>query len=133
MAAQVLLPGGWKRPRGYSNGLSLEPGRMVFLAGIIGWNANEEFESDTFVGQFRQVLENIVELLSEADAKPEHIVRMTWYITDKKEYLSASKEIGVIYKKILGDCYPTMACVEVSALMEDRAKIEIETTAVVPI
>lgn len=133
MATQVLLPEGWKRPRGYSNGLSMEPGRMVFLAGIIGWNANEEFESDSFVDQFRQVLENIVALLNEAEAKPEHIVRMTWYITDKQEYLSAAKEMGAVYREVLGSCYPTMACVEVSALMEDRAKIEIETTAVVPI
>lgn len=132
MTTRILLPEGWRRPRGYSNGLSVVPGRLVFLAGIIGWNAQEAFEADDFAGQFRQVLLNIVDLLTEADAKPEHIVRMTIYITDKNEYFAALKEIGEHYREILGEVYPTMACVEVSALMEDRAKVEIETTAVVP-
>jgi enamine deaminase RidA (YjgF/YER057c/UK114 family) len=133
MTSKVLLPEGWRRPRGYSNGLSVEPGRLVFLAGVIGWNGQEEFESESFADQYRQVLLNIVALLREAQAKPEHIVRMTMYITDKREYFAALKEIGHHYREILGEVYPTMACVEVSALMEDRAKVEIETTAVIPI
>ena len=129
---QHLLPEGWVKPKGYANGIAVDSGRLVFVAGLVGWNEHEDFVSDDFVDQFRQTLKNIVAVLAEADAGPEHIVRMTWYITDKQEYLSRLKEVGTAYRDIIGRNFPTMACVEVSALMEDRAKIEIETTAVVP-
>ena len=129
---QHLLPEGWVKPKGYSNGIAVDNGRLVFIAGLIGWNAEETFDHEDLVGQFRQTLENIVAVLAEAGAGPGHIVRMTWYITDKQEYLSHLKEIGAAYREVIGRHYPTMACVEVSALMEDKAKIEIETTAVVP-
>lgn len=126
-----LLPDGWPRPKGYSNGISVKNGRTIYVAGLIGWNEKEVIESDQITDQFRKTLENIVSVLAEDDARPEHIVKMTWYITDKKEYLSNLKEIGAIYREVIGKNYPVMACVEVSALMEDKAKIEIETTAVV--
>ena len=128
---QHLLPAGWKRPSGYSAGIAAE-GRLVVTAGLIGWNGQEEFETDEFVGQLRQALENVRAVLAEADARPEHIVRMTWYITDKRDYLASLEDIGAAWRDILGKVYPAMAVVEVSALLEDRAKIEIETTAVVP-
>ena len=105
---------------------------MLFLGGLIGWNAEQEFETDDFAGQVRQALENIVAVLAEGGAKPHHIVRMTWYVTDKKEYLGALKDIGCAYKDTIGRHYPAMALVQVVALVEDRAKVEIEVTAVVP-
>lgn len=126
-----LLPEGWQRPKGYSNGISVSKGRTIYVAGLIGWNTNEKFESDKITDQFRTTLENIVAVLAADGAGPEHIVRMTWYITDKQEYLSNLKEMGAIYRDVMGKNFPAMACVEVSALMEDRAKIEIETTAVI--
>ena len=126
-----LLPEGWPRPKGYSNAISVKNGRTIYVAGLVGWNTNEEFESDRITDQFRTTLENTVAVLKEDDAGPEHIVRMTWYITDKNEYLSNLKEMGAIYRDVMGKNFPAMACVEVSALMEDRAKIEIETTAVI--
>lgn len=126
-----LLPDGWPRPKGYSNGISVKGGKTIYVAGLIGWNAQEEFESDKLTDQFRKTLENIVAVLATGGAGPEHIIRMTWYITDKSEYLDSLKEIGAIYRDVIGKNYPTMACVEVSALMEDKAKIEIETTAVI--
>ena len=126
-----LFPDGWPRPKGYSNGISVNSGRTVYVAGLIGWNEQEVFESDKLTDQFRKTLENIVAVLAAGGAGPEHIVRMTWYITDKSEYLESLKEIGAIYRDIIGKNYPAMACVEVSALMEDKAKIEIETTAVI--
>lgn len=126
-----LLPDGWPRPKGYSNGISVKNGRTIFVAGLVGWNSEEEFESNTLTDQFRVCLENTLAVLNQDNAGPEHVVRMTWYITSKQEYLSNLKEIGAIYRDIMGKNYPVMACVEVSALMEDRAKIEIETTAVV--
>lgn len=126
-----LLPDGWPRPKGYSNGISVNGGKTIYVAGLIGWNAQEEFESDKLTDQFRKTLENIVAVLAAGGAGPEHIVRMTWYITDKSEYLDSIKEIGAIYRDVIGKNYPTMACVEVSALMEDKAKIEIETTAII--
>ena len=128
---KTLLPEGWPRPSGYSNGISVEAGRLVFVAGIVGWDESGTFQSDDLVEQFRQVLLNTREIMAEDGAEPEHVVRMTWYITDKREYLSRLREIGAAYREIMGRHYPAMACVEVSALMEDRAKIEIETTCVV--
>ncbi|PHS27708.1 MAG: enamine deaminase RidA [Robiginitomaculum sp.] len=127
----ILQPGGWKRPRGYANGIAAE-GRMVFTAGMIGWNAQEEFESDDLVDQIRQTLINTIAILAEAGANPEHIVRMTWYITDRDDYLARQKEIGTAWKETMGRQFPCMACVQVVALMEIRAKIEIETIAVIP-
>ncbi len=126
-----LLPHGWQRPKGYSNGISVSAGKTIYVAGLVGWNKEEKFESDNLTDQFRTTLENIIAVLANDGAGPENVVRMTWYITDKKEYLSNLKEMGAIYREIMGKNYPVMACVEVSALMEDQAKIEIETTAVV--
>jgi len=128
---QILQPPGWARPRGYSNGVMAE-GRIVFVGGQIGWDENQRFQSDGFVQQLRQALSNTVHVLAEADASPEHITRMTWYIIDKQEYLSSLKETGEVYKEIIGNHYPAMALVQVTALIEDRAKVEIETTAVIP-
>ena len=128
---KYLLPDGWPRPKGYSNGISVDAGRTIFIAGLIGWNEKEVIESDKLTDQFRKTLENIIAVLKVDGAGPEHIVRMTWYITDKREYLDNLKEMGAIYREVIGKNYPVMACVEVSALMEDRAKIEIETTAIV--
>ena len=125
-----LLPEGWPRPKGYSNGIEVDAGKFVFIAGVIGWDSQEVFKSDDIVDQFRQVLVNTKAIMAEGGARPEHMVRMTWYITDKKEYLSKLREIGAAYREVMGKNYPTMACVQVTALMEDRAKIEIETTCV---
>ena len=128
---KVLQPAGWPRPKGYANGIETQ-GRLVFLAGLIGWNVEEKFDAKDLPGQFEQLLRNLVTLLDEAGARPEHIVRMTWYITDKQAYLRDARRIGEIYREILGRVFPTMAVVQVVALMEDEALIEIETTAVVP-
>ena len=129
---QALNPPGWNRPKGYSSGIMAE-GRFVFVAGMVGWTAEEKFESDDFVDQFRLALENTVAVLAEGGAGPEHICRMTMYFTDKQEYLSRLSEVGQAYRDVLGKNFPTMAAVQVVALMEDRAKVEIETTAVVPV
>ncbi|HEY8025263.1 MAG TPA: RidA family protein [Burkholderiaceae bacterium] len=126
-----LQPPGWARPRGYSNGISAR-GRQVFVSGMIGWDAQGEFHTDDFAGQVRQALQNVVAVLAEAGALPEHIVRMTWYVVDKKEYLAAAKEVGAAYREVLGKHFPTMTAVQVTALVEDRARVEIEVTAVVP-
>jgi len=126
-----LQPVGWVKPRGYSNGIAVS-GRMVYLSGMIGWDAQGVFHTDDFAGQVRQALLNVVAVLSEADALPEHIVRMTWYILDKKEYTAAYKEIGNAYREIIGKHFPTMTAVQVVALIEDRARVEIEVTAIVP-
>ena len=128
---QVLQPPGWEKPKGYSNGVAAE-GRLVFVAGQIGWNPACRFDSDDFVDQTRQALANIVAVLAEAGAKPEHIVRMTWYVTDKREYLSRGREVGAVFRELIGVYHAAMSAVQVSALMEDRAKVEIEVTAVVP-
>ena len=128
-----LLPEGWKRPSGYSNGIEVGPGRTIYVAGLIGWNAEELFESDCLINQFKNTLINTLAVLKEANAGPEHIVRMTWYIKDKQEYLQNLKQIGEAYRQVIGRHFPVMACLEVADLMEDRAKIEIETTAVVPL
>jgi enamine deaminase RidA (YjgF/YER057c/UK114 family) len=128
---QFLNPKHWKKAKGYANGV-VASGRMVFLGGLIGWNGNQEFETDDFVGQVRRTLQNVVTVLAEADAGPQHIVRLTWYVTDKMEYLSRLKELGVVYREVIGSHYPAMAMVQVVALVEDRAKVEIEATAVIP-
>lgn len=128
---QVLLPPGWPRPRGYANGVSAK-GRMVFVAGMIGWDAEGRFAQGGLVGQARQALQNIVDVLKAGDARPEHIVRMTWYVTDKRAYLDASAEIGLAFRELIGSFNAAMSAVEVSALMEDQALVEIEVTAVVP-
>ncbi len=127
----LLHPKHWKPAKGYANGIAAS-GRMVFCGGLIGWNENQEFETDSFAGQIDQILRNIVTVLAEAGASPEHLVRLTWYVTSKQEYLAALPEIGPIYRKHFGRHYPAMALVQVVALVEDRAKVEIEATAVVP-
>lgn len=128
---QVLLPPHWPRPKGYANGVSAR-GRMVFVAGMIGWDAQGVFHTDDMAGQVRQALQNIVEVLKEGGAQPENIVRMTWYVTDKREYVAAYPEIGKAFRELIGSFNAAMTAVEVSALIEDRAKVEIEVTAVVP-
>ena len=128
---QVLLPPGWPRPRGYANGVTAR-GRMVFVAGMIGWDAEGKFHSDELGEQARQALANIVAVLAEGGAKPEHIVRMTWYVTDKRAYVAAYPEIGKAFRELIGSFNAAMTAVEVSALIEDRAKVEIEATAVIP-
>ncbi|AMG73215.1 RidA family protein [Sphingopyxis granuli] len=130
-AHQALLPPGWKRPRGYANGVAAT-GRMVFTAGVVGWDAEERFVSPDLAGQFRQVLANTLAILAEAGAGPEHIVRMTWYVTSRDEYLASLPAIGEAYRDLIGRNFPAMAVAEVVALVEAEAKIEIETIAVVP-
>ena len=128
---QFLHPEGWAPARGYANGMLAE-GRIVFTGGLVGWNADQVFEHADLVGQFEQTLANIVAVLKEAGAQPEHLVRLTWYITDKKEYLSNLKALGAAYRRVVGRHFPTMAVVQVAGLMEDAAKVEIEATAVIP-
>ncbi|MEQ1929597.1 MAG: RidA family protein [Parvularculaceae bacterium] len=130
MTHKILQPPGWPRPKGYANGIAAS-GRLVFTAGVVGWNAAERFEEMTLAGQFRQVLLNTRAILAEAGAEPSDIVRMTCYVTDKREYLASQAEIGSAWRDILGKVFPAMAVVEVKALVEDAAKVEIETTAVV--
>jgi len=127
----ALHPKSWKPALGYSNGIAAE-GRMIFTGGMVGWTGDQRFESDDFVDQVRQALQNIVAVLAEGGAGPEHIVRLTWYVTDRHEYLSRLKELGRAYREVLGRHYPAMALVQVVALVEDRAKVEIEATAVIP-
>ena len=128
---QTLLPAGWDRPKGYANGV-LAQGRLVFTAGIVGWDEQQRFVATDLAGQFEQVLLNTVAILAEAGARPEHIVRMTWYVTSRADYMENLAAIGALYKQIIGKSFPAMAVVEVSALVEPDARIEIETTAVVP-
>ena len=129
---QILQPAGWAPPRGYANGVAAT-GRQVFVAGQIGWNAQCQFESDDFIDQVRQTLLNIKAVLAEAGAGPEHITRMTWYLVDKREYLARGREVGAAYREVLGQEYGiAMSAVQVAGLMEDRAKVEIEVTAVLP-
>ncbi len=127
----ILQPPGWVQPKGYSNGIAAQ-GRQIFVSGMIGWDEQGRFHTDDFAGQARQALQNIVAVLKEAGARPEHIVRMTWYVVDKKEYLSSAKEVGAAYREIIGKHYPAMTAVQVTALIEDRARVEIEVTAAVP-
>ena len=128
---RVILPSGWPRPKGYANGVAAR-GEMLFIAGMIGWNEKGEFVSDDFAGQARQALMNIAQVLREAGGVPDNIVRMTWYVTDKREYLAAAREVGRAYREIIGAYNAAMSAVEVKSLMEDRAKVEIEATAVLP-
>lgn len=128
----TLQPLGWSLPRGYANGVVVSGGRQVFVAGQIGWNSQCQFDSDDLVAQVRQALLNVRAVLGEAGATPEHIVRMTWYITDKREYLSRGREIGAAYREVIGSYAVAMSAVQVAALIEDRAKVEIEVTAVLP-
>ena len=127
----ILQPAGWKKPVGYANGIAAS-GRLVFVAGQIGWNAECRFETDDFVEQTRQALANVVAVVAEAGGGPEHIVSMTWYLTRKGDYLENLKAVGQAWREVLGRHYPTIAAVEVAGLMEDRAKIEIQAMAVVP-
>ena len=131
MTPEVIQPAGWPRPSGYANAVVAE-GRLLFIAGQIGWDAEGRFHSDDFVAQARQALQNVLTLLQAAGAAPEHLVRMTWYVTDRQEYLRRAKELGAAYRELLGSVYPAMTAVEVSALIEDRARVEIECTAVIP-
>ncbi|HJZ43756.1 MAG TPA: RidA family protein [Hyphomicrobiaceae bacterium] len=128
---QILHPKHWARAKGYSNGVVAE-GRLVFVAGQVGWNPEQEFESDDFVAQVEQALANIVAVLTEAGAGPEHLVRLTWYVTDNNEYLSRLSEVGNAYRRVIGRHFPAMTLVQVMALVEHGAKVEIEATAVVP-
>jgi enamine deaminase RidA (YjgF/YER057c/UK114 family) len=133
---KTLQPPDWARPKGYANGIAAR-GTLVSVAGQIGWNAQCQIETDDFAGQARQALANIMAVLAQADAGPQHIVRMTWYVTSRDEYLSAGKALGAAYRELMSGpdgrvCYPAMTAVQVVALMEERAKVEIEVTAVVP-
>ena len=130
-AHRALLPPGWPRPKGYANGISAS-GRVVVTAGVVGWTETEEFEAEDLPGQFRQILLNTLAILAEDEAGPEHIVRMTWYVTDIEAYRNSLPEIGAAYRELIGKNFPAMAVVGVTALVEPRAKIEIETLAVVP-
>jgi enamine deaminase RidA (YjgF/YER057c/UK114 family) len=128
---EALLPEGWPRPKGYANGVAAR-GRQIYVAGQVGWDPSGVFETDDFAAQAKQALLNIAAVLHTAGAKPEHIVRMTWYVTSKREYLAAGREIGKAYREIIGFYDIAMTAVEVTALIEDRAKLEIEVTAVIP-
>lgn len=128
---QVLQPKTWKRPKGYANGIVAE-GRMIFVAGQVGWDEQERFNSDSFAGQAEQALANIVAILAEAGAGPEHLVRLTWFVVDKAEYLASLEATGAAYRRVIGRHFPAMSVVEVKGLYEDGAKLEIEATAVLP-
>ena len=131
MTHQVLHPAGWVPAKGYANGIAAR-GTQVFVGGQIGWNAQQQFESDDFIAQTRQTLQNVMAVLKEAGAGPEHMVRMTWYVIDRDEYNARLKELGAVYREVIGKHFPAMTCVAVAALMEARAKVEIDVTAVVP-
>jgi enamine deaminase RidA (YjgF/YER057c/UK114 family) len=128
---QILQPPGWARAKGFSNGIACS-GKLVFVAGQIGWTGQGKWEARDFAGQFKQAIKNIISVLAEANGKPEHIVRLTWYVIDKSEYQAALKEVGDAYRELMGRHYPTMAVVQVSGLVEDEARLEIEATAVLP-
>ena len=131
MKNTLLQPEGWVTPKGYANGVAAR-GTTVFTGGQIGWNAQQQFESDDFIAQTKQTLLNVRAVLEAGGAGPEHLVRLTWYVTDRNEYNSRLKELGAVYREVLGKNFPAMACVQVAGLMEERAKIEIEATAVIP-
>ena len=127
----AVLPEGWARPKGYANGVVAQ-GRMLFIAGMIGWDAQQQFQADDFAGQARQALQNVADVLRAAGGSGDNIVRMTWYVTDKREYLAAARDVGRAFREIIGHYDIAMTAVEVRALIEDRAKVEIEATAVLP-
>jgi enamine deaminase RidA (YjgF/YER057c/UK114 family) len=131
MTVQILQPPGWARPKGYSNGVAVR-GTQVYVAGMVGWDADCRFTQHDFAGQAAQALRNVVAVLAQGGAKPEHIVRMTWYVTDKREYLAAGKDVGRAFREIIGSYNAAMTLVQVAALVEDAAKVEIEATAVIP-
>ena len=128
---QILQPPGWAKAKGFSNGIAAK-GKLVFIAGQVGWTGEGKWQARDFAGQFRQALENIISVLKEANGEPQHIVRLTWYVLDKKEYLGALKEVGAAYRQLMGRHYPAMAVVQVGGLVEDEARLEIEATAVIP-
>jgi enamine deaminase RidA (YjgF/YER057c/UK114 family) len=128
---QILQPPGWARAKGFSNGIAAQ-GRLVFIAGQVGWDAQQRWQARDFAGQFRQALQNILEVLKEAGGAPEHLVRLTWYVLDRREYLDSLKAVGAAYRELMGKHFPTMAVVQVSGLVEPEARLEIEATAVVP-
>ncbi len=128
---KILQPPGWARAKGFSNGIEAS-GRLVFIAGQVGWTGQGEWKARDFAGQFRQALANILDVLKEAKGEPQHIVRLTWYVLDRKEYQNALKGVGEAYRELMGKHYPTMAVVQVSGLVEDEARLEIEATAVIP-
>ena len=128
---RILQPPGWARPKGYSNGI-VARGRMVFIGGQVGWDEHQRFHTADFTQQVRQALSNVVTVLAQAGGRPEHIVRMTWYVRDKGEYVASYPAIGAVYREVIGRYYPAMSAIEVSALIEDEAKVEIEATAVIP-
>jgi enamine deaminase RidA (YjgF/YER057c/UK114 family) len=128
---QILQPPTWARAKGFSNGI-VASGRLVFIAGQVGWTGQGEWKEKSFAGQFRQTLQNILEVLEQAKGRPEHIVRLTWYVLDRDEYLASIKEVGAAYRELMGKHYPTMAVVQVSGLVERNARLEIEATAVIP-
>lgn len=128
----ILQPPGWARPRGFANGIAVKGGTTVYLAGQVGWTGGQRWEALDFAGQFRQALANLVEILAQAGGRPEHIVRMTWYVLDRAEYFAALKELGAAWRERIGRHYPAMTVVEVSGLVEPEARLEIEATAVIP-
>jgi enamine deaminase RidA (YjgF/YER057c/UK114 family) len=128
---RILQPLDWATPKGYANGIAAR-GTTVFVGGQIGWNGQQQFESDDFVTQARQALRNVIAILAEAGAEPEHITRMTWYVIDKREYVASYRALGAAYREVIGRHFPAMTAVQVTALIEDRAKVEIEATAMVP-
>ena len=129
---KILQPPGWAKPRGFANGVAVKGGTTVYIAGQVGYTGEGEWREKGFAGQFRQALQNILAVLAEAGGRPEHLVRLTWYVLDKQEYLGAVKEVGAAYRELMGRHYPAMAVVQVSALVEDAARLEIEATAVIP-
>ena len=129
---QILQPPSWARPKGFSNGIAVQGGKTVYIAGQVGTTGLGEWREKTFAGQFRQTLKNILEVLAEAGGRPEHLVRLTWYVLDKQEYLDALKEVGAAYRELIGRHYPVMAVLQVGALVESAARLEIEATAVIP-
>ena len=131
MSIRLIQPEGWAPAKGYANGIAAR-GTQIFVGGQIGWNAQQQFETDDFIAQTRQTLQNVMAVLGEAGAGPEHMVRMTWYVIDRVEYNARLKELGGVYREVIGKHFPAMTCVEVAALMEARAKVEIEVTAVIP-
>lgn len=132
MTMTVLQPPSWARPKGFANGIAVKGGTTVYIAGQVGFTGQGEWREKSFAGQFRQALANILEVLAQAGGRPEHIVRLTWYVLDRQEYLGALKEVGAAYRELMGRHYPVMAVLQVSGLVEDAARLEIEATAVIP-